>query len=260
MLKSKTRLGNWFEEIAFEEDKRNLQKNIQQSGGTLTQTILAKVQHHITPTTLDTPTDKYLHYGTQYMLQSAGTNGVLSVDMDDRHLGALGWKVVGSTALATSSVIRNTWMLVPASGDAAEGGIVRYGEKLLLVCVPALASPPVCLASEMKSPQSCARLSSNQEVYFSPNGGSACFWSVQFGNAEFREDVVGEPVCRDSLVVLRHQATANFLGSSEQYRFTNDFGSECELFCAKIQLFASKLGKAPEQKENLWLFVANEAQ
>lgn len=263
VLSSKTRLGNWQEEIAFEEDKKRLRENIAESGGLLSQRILAKVRQHSTPVELaPVADDTFLRFGVPVMLQNADTVGVLSVDMDDKSMGPTGWKVNATTATATHATVRNAWILVPApSADdvfwkgRGEADVVHYGQKFVIRSVPELAEPPVFLTSEMKSPQSCSKVTKNQEVYFSTNGGAAALWTVEFGNIEYRDDVVGQPAKATSMFVVRHVATNNLLAATSA-KFNNDFGPENEVCCAKFQGYASKGGKAPEQKQNFWVFVS----
>lgn len=257
MSKAKTRLGNWLEEIAFEDDKKSLQSQLRANGGLLSQQILAKVEQHLTPCELAVFPDSVLTYGSPIMLQNTFTTGVLAVDLDDRILGPLGWKVNCSTTRQSTPSLRNCWIIRP-TGSNKVGEPVCYGHKVLLTSVGDLADPPIYLASEMKTPQSCSKFSKNQETYFSPNGGMGCLWSFEYANTEYREDVVDQPVLITSAVVLKHVATNNFLAASN-FHFTNDFGSENEVCCAKFQLYASKAQKAPEKLENFWKIVSRAA-
>lgn len=254
MSKAKTRLGNWQEEIAFEEDKKSLQKALQSTGGLLSQQILAKVQQHTVPCTLG-HLDNALRFGVPFVLQSCSNDGALSIDMDDRTLGPLGWKVNCSTASSLAPTLRNSWIVMPSlTSGAAIGDPVCYGNKVLLCSVAELADPPVFLASEMKTPQSCSKFSKNQEVYFTPNTGIGSLWAFEYSNPEYRQDVEGQPINPTSTVVLKHVATNNFLAATN-FHFTNDFGSENEVCCARLQTFASKSRSAPERDENYWKFV-----
>lgn len=254
MSKAKTRLGNWQEEIAFEEDKKSLQKALQSTGGLLSQQILAKVQQHTVPCALG-QLDSVLQYGSPFMLQNASSNGTLAIDMDDRILGPLGWKVNCSTTSAHSPVLRNSWVIMPGPSTGNKiGDPVCYGNKVLICSVPELADPPVVLASEMKTPQSCSKFSKNQEVYFTPNIGIGSLWSFEYANPEYRQDVEGQPINPTSAVVLKHVATNNLLAATN-FHFTNDFGSENEVCCARLQVFASKSRTAPERPENYWHIV-----
>jgi hypothetical protein len=254
MSKAKTRLGNWQEEIAFEEDKKKLQKALQSTGGLLSQQILAKVQQHTVPCALG-QLGSSLQYGVPFLLQNSSNDGTLAIDMDDRILGPLGWKVNCSTTPSRDATLRNSWIVMPsAASGAALGDSVCYGSKVLICSVAELADPPVFLASEMKTPQSCSKFSKNQEVYFTPNTGIGSLWSFEYSNPEYRQDVEGQPINPTSAVVLKHVATNNFLAVTN-FHFTNDFGSENEICCARLQTFASKSRSAPERSENYWKIV-----
>jgi hypothetical protein len=251
---AKTRLGNWQEEIAFEEDKKKLQKALQSTGGLLSQQILAKVQQHTVPCQLGV-LGSVLQFGVPFMLQNASSNRILAIDMDDRIIGPLGWKVNCSTTSSLAPMLRNSWIIMPGpSSGSSIGDPVCYGSKVLICSVPELADPPVFLGSEMKTPQSCSKFSKNQEVYFSPNTGISSLWSFEFANPEYRQDVEGQPINPTSTVVLKHIATNNFLAATG-FHFTNDFGSENEVCCARFQMFASKSRSAPERPENYWKIV-----
>lgn len=254
-MKAKTRLGNWLEEIAFEEDKKALQKRLQESGGLLSQKILAKVQQHTAAAELGCH-GEHLVYGSPFMLRNVSTKGVIAIDMDDRQLGPLGWKINPSTSQEAAPQLRNCWVVLPPPSNktVSIGDVVCYGHKVVIASVPELAEPSVFLSSEMKTPQSCSKLSKNQETYFSPNGGMSALWTFEYANSEYREDVIDQPVKVTTPICLKHVAT-NMSLASTTFKFTNDFGYENEVCCGRFQGYASKGGKAPETDENLWEIV-----
>ena len=266
-MSGKTLLGNWHEELAYQADKKALQRNLKESGGLLSQRILAKVNHHRTPCALPSvATDGFLHFNVPIMIQNMETLGYLAVDTDDQTNSALGPKIQCTTVpSAEGSTLRNSWVLVPVpSVDDAfwksrgEESVVHYGQKFVVQSTPALSEQPLFLTSERKSPSSASKVSSNQEVYFSANGGQAAFWTVEFGNAEYRPDMEGQPAKASSVALFRHTATNMPLASSTKYHFTNDFGPEFEVCCCKFQQYHSKGGRAPEQKSNFWVIVSGQ--
>lgn len=264
-MPAKTLLGNWAEEIAYEADKKALQRNLKASGGLLSQRILAKVNQHRTPCQLaPVAADGYLRFNVPLMIQNMDTLGYLSVDTDDQSSSALGPKIQCTTVpTPEGALLRNTWVLVPVpSADDAfwqskgEENVVHYGQKFVIQSAPGLSEQPLFLTSERKSPNSASKVSQNQEVYFSANGGQAAFWTLEFGNAEYRQDMEGQPAKQSSVAQFRHTITNFPLASSKKYHFTNDFGPEFEVSCCKFQQYCSKAGKAPELKENFWVIVS----
>jgi hypothetical protein len=266
-MPAKVLLGNWHEELAYEADKKALQRNLKESGGLLSQRILAKVNHHRTPCSLPpVAADGYLRFNTPLMIQNMETLGCLSVDTDDQASSALGPKIHCTTVPSPDgATLRSTWILVPVpSADDAywkskgEEAVVHYGQKFVIQCLPDLSAQPLFLTSERKSPNSSSKVSQNQEVYFSANGGQAAFWSLEFGNAEYRPDMEGQPAKASSVALFRHTTTNMPLASSSKFHFTNDFGAENEVCCCKFQQYFSKGGRAPEQKSNFWVIVSGQ--
>jgi hypothetical protein len=263
-MPTKPLLGNWQEELAYEADRKNLHLTRREMGTLISQQIIMKIKQHTSPCQLGAiDSDGFLRFGVPVSLKSVETCCFLSVDMDDKYLGPNGWKVVGSTGNGYSQ-LRNSWVMVPVPSEddaywqqRGEADIVHYGQKFLISSVSELADPPIFLTSEMKSPSSVSRITSNQEVYFSSNGGLGSYWVVEFGNPEYREDVEGQPAKAESVFIIKHAATNNFLASFSK-KFVNDFGVENEICCSRVQEYASKAGKAPEQKSNFWTFVHNQ--
>lgn len=264
-MPAKTLLGNWHEELVFEADKKSLQKNLKEGGGLLSQRILAKVAQHRTPYALPGPSaDGLLHFNVPLLMQNVDTLGFLSVDMDDQAAGPLGPKIQCTTVPSPNGAsLRNSWILVPVpSADDSywkskgEESVVHYGQKFVIQSVPELTERPVFLSSERKSPNSSSKVSNNQEVYFSENGGQAAFWVVEFGNLEYRPDVEGQPAKASSVALIRHTSTNMPLASCTKHHLTNDFGTEYEVSCQKFERYHSKGGKAPEEKQNFWVFVS----
>mgnify|MGYP001585751912 FL=1 len=271
MSNGKVLIGNWQEELAYERDRRHLlqkQKAGQAAAGaTLGQQILAKVKAHKAPVPL-TPlaADGLLHLGAAVVIQNAGTDGLLSTDLDDSATIGYMTKFAVTTAKASGPMARNVFVL--ENDGAAPDDIIRYGQRLRIRAHPALSMPagaaaaapdvassPLYLASMLKSPVSFSKVSRNHEVFLVQDSGSITNWIFQYANPEFRLEMEGQPVKANALVVLLHVNTNAPLASTVADHYTNDFGVECETCCHRYFAKQVRGGKAPELPANLWALV-----
>lgn len=195
-----------------------------------------------------------------------------------------------SSAAAAKPVLRNSWYLLPVQEDidlvrsrcaeqqavaASAGGaappsssssamdpsrVLHYGQRFVVcsmddMCVPAAshsdAPGPVFLASEAKTPQSQAKRSPGQEVYFTPNASQKCWWSAVYSNAEFRPDMEFTPAKAGSFFLLRHHMTSTPLASTKTMA-PNDFGAEYEVCGHRFLRIRVRNGNALETEANLW--------
>lgn len=261
-MPAKARVGNWQEELVYEADRKALLQATRENGALLSQKIVAKVRQHKTRTQLFTlPQDGILRFGAPIMLQNAETEGFLSVDIDDKASTSSGWRYTCTTAPSEHPMLRNTWVLlpVPSADDAfwdakGETDVIHYGQKFVIQSVADLTNPPIYLSSELKSPSSFSKVSSNQEAYFSEAGAQAALWCFAFGNPEFRLEMEGQPVKANSVLFVTHTTTNTPLASTKA-RYVNDFGPEYEVCCNRFRAFAAKHGTAPEVKANMWAAV-----
>ncbi|KAG5495512.1 hypothetical protein GH5_03174 [Leishmania sp. Ghana 2012 LV757] len=260
-------LGNWFEEEAYERDRRRLMQG--RSGGMVEASAevahtLAKIRHHNAPHAIARiAEDGYLRFYVPLMLQNAHTRGFLSVDLDDRKTTPTGWQIACSTAPAEEATSRCTVVLVPAAMPQTdsfpipedEADMVHYGQPFYLMTVRELCEDPLFLMSEFITP-GCASLVTQklQHTYFSPDGGSAAaMWCIEDANPAYQEDVRDHPVKADDVIRIRHNMTAAPLASLKEV--FNDFGAQFEVGCGRLTTLATKKRGGPPAPENLWMFI-----
>jgi hypothetical protein len=268
MPSAKVRIGNWQEELAYEADKKALLKNARENGSTLSQGILAKVKHHRQEVDLQQPhPDGFLRFGVPVALQNADTNGCLATDLDDKSCADGDDRFACTTTRVTKPQLRAAWVMlpVPSKDDAfiaedADPDVVHYGQRFVIQTSNGLANEPLFLSSTNKTHTSLSRVTSNQDVFLSANGGQKALWAAMHANAEYRPDMVGKPVKANSLLILVHQGTNVPLASTSGARVSNDFGAEFEVCCHRYLKVQSKSGNAPEQAANLWAAVTAPAE
>ncbi|KPA84773.1 putative calpain-like cysteine peptidase putativecysteine peptidase Clan CA family C2 [Leptomonas pyrrhocoris] len=264
----KALLGNWFEEEAYERDRRRLMQG--RSGGVVEASkevanMMAKVKHHNTPHAIaPIPADGFLRFYVPLMLQNANTCGFLSVDLDDRKATTTGWQVACSTAPAEEATLRCTVVMVPAAMPPTdsfpipedEEDMVHYGQPFYLMTVRELCPDPLFLISEAVSPGNASHVSGKlQHVYFSPDGGGAeAMWCIDDANPAYQEDSRDHPVRAEDVIRVRHNMTNTPLASLKE-TFYNDFGQQYEVGCGKLTLLSTRKRGGPPVKENLWMFI-----
>lgn len=262
MPPGKTRIGNWQEELVLEADRKAKQIDARDGGELLSQRIARKVRAHNTPCDLvNEAPDGFLRFQAPLMLQNAETEGFLSMDVDDRVEGPHGWRVIVTTVPQKQPVLRSVFVIMPVPSDddqyfkgKGEGDVLHYGQRFVLQTHPALLEKPMYLCSERKTPESKSKVSGNQFVYLSEEGGQAALWAIDYSNAEYRGDMEGQAVKSNALVLIRHTPT-NIPLASTKSRYVNDFGTEYEVCANKYQKFASKSATAPEEKACFWAIV-----
>jgi hypothetical protein len=262
MPNAKVRIGNWQEELVYESDRKALMTQNRGAGMTLSQRILMKAKHHRQPVELQPlPADGLLRFFMPIMLQSAETEGFVSIDMDDHTTAGTEVKYACTTAPAPSPTLRNSWIMIPVPShedavfaDRGEDDVVHYGQRFVLQSVDTLTDGTIFLSSQHKSPLTLSKVTRNQEAFFSAAGGQQALWTVMYANSEYRPDMEGQAVKANALVMLRHQLT-NIPLASPSARYGNDFGMEFEVCCNRFLKIHAKGGQSTEMPPNLWALV-----
>lgn len=267
-LLRKALIGNWFEEEAYERDRRRLMQGRQgglvESSNEVT-SILAKIKHHNQPCAITPfPEDGLLRFYSPVMLQNANTCGFLSLDLDDRTQSPTGWQVACSTATAEEATLRCTVMLVPAAMPPTdsypvpqdEEDVIHYGQPFYIMTLRELCEDPLFLVSTAMTPGLASRVTGRyQSTYFSPDGGgAAAMWAIDDASPAYQEDMRDLPVRADDVIRVRHNMT-NAPLVSVTATFFNDFGAQFEVGCGRITELATKKRGGPTAKENLWVFI-----
>eukprot|EP00658_Telonema_sp_P-2_P051514 TRINITY_DN39587_c0_g1_i4.p1 TRINITY_DN39587_c0_g1~~TRINITY_DN39587_c0_g1_i4.p1 ORF type:complete len:223 (+),score=48.57 TRINITY_DN39587_c0_g1_i4:207-875(+) len=169
--------------------------------------------------------------------------------------------MIPTTVPQKKPVLRSAFVFVPIPSaddaffaDQGHGDVVHYGQKIAIQTHPGLLEDPLFLMSERKTPDSQSKVSGNQAVYFTDEPGQAGLWKIMYGNPEYREEMVGQPVKANALIVVQHTPTNTPLASTKA-KLVNDFGPEFEVCAHRYQTFRSKSGSAPEEKAGFWAAV-----
>lgn len=235
-------LGNWFEEEAYDRDRKLLMRpsdaNSAESVSEVA-AILGKVKHHTQPfQTFSMPQDGWLRFYTPVVLQNMQNTHVLSLDLEDRRRVATGWEVSSTASPNASPQLRNAVILVPSPmpptdsypipGDEID--IVHYGQPFYIVTVPELCENPLFLISDLKTPSVASRISGKmQHVRFSPDGGAANgMWAIDYWESDLMEDMRDRPVRATDFYYVRHHMTNAPLLCGSDTGLT-DFGEEKEV-------------------------------
>lgn len=242
--------------------------------------IFAKRAHHLQPARLGPSANGYVRFGVPIQLQNEETQGVLAVDIHDKSGSGKNLKIVATTTSPSTitPTIRNTWILLPVPEDilnvtmryealgksAQELGfepisVLHYGQRFVICSLDEMQAVPsaheepntVLLASESKTPQTQAKRSGGQEVYYTPFASQKTWWTAVYGNPDFRLDMEYTPVKANSLFVIRHQITAVPLASCK-IGYPNDFGAEFEVCAHRFTRVRVRNGNALETAANFW--------
>lgn len=248
--------------------------------------IFAKRGHHLQPAQIAPSTNGFVRFGVPIQLQNDETQGFLSIDIHDKTGVGKSLKINSTTSLSGTPVIRNTWILLPvaedilnvqlkyqALGKTAEDlgfeptSVLHYGQRFVICSVddmqvvPSATEEPntVLLASEAKTPQSQAKRSEGQEVYFTPYASQKTWWTPVHANPDYRIDMEYSPVKANTSFLIRHQITATPLASTKM-SYPNDFGAEYEVCANRFTRVRVRNCNALETAANFWQVVTSEAK
>ncbi|KAJ9447639.1 hypothetical protein DIPPA_27480 [Diplonema papillatum] len=263
--RQRTFIGNWSEDMQYQEDEMRDYLRKRDGGNLLSQQIKKKIAHHKIPVELPSAGDGLLHVGQLVALQNGDTEGLLSVDLDDVLTQPPYKKISVSTRPQAEPCLRNTWLFekLPHPDDEywAEKGeedVIHYGQKVRVRLNPELAGPdqkPYYLTSERVTPSCHSRVTQQQEVALANYGTAALAWTFLYANPEFRFEMEGQPVKTNAVTVFTHCQTGQFLASHKK-PLLNDFGGEYEIFAKKLYGVQGKNNEVrPEAPFNHWVMV-----
>jgi hypothetical protein len=248
--------------------------------------IFAKRAHHLQPAETAPSANGFVRFGVPIQLQNEETEGFLAIDIHDKNGVGKSLKINSTTSPSGTPVLRNTWILLPvaedilkvqlkyqALGKTAEDlgfeptSVLHYGQRFVICSLDDMQVIPsgneepntVLLASEAKTPQSQAKRSGGQEVYFTPYSSQRTWWTPVHANPDYRLDMEYAPVKANTLFLIRHQITAMPLASTKIV-CPNDFGAEFEVFANRITRVQVRNGNALETAANFWQVVTSDAK
>eukprot|EP01006_Ploeotia_vitrea_P037610 TRINITY_DN66153_c0_g1_i1.p1 TRINITY_DN66153_c0_g1~~TRINITY_DN66153_c0_g1_i1.p1 ORF type:complete len:317 (+),score=32.91 TRINITY_DN66153_c0_g1_i1:71-952(+) len=264
----RTMIGNWSEDLQFQEDKLREWLRKRESGGTAIQQMRSKMSRHKAEAFISPEhSDGHIHFGDSVMLQNAHTEGYLSVDLDDFVGTGYGVnKYIATTGRADKPMLRNTWTIIKVDGDddeyyeaKGEGNVLHYTQKFKLVLNPSLSDKDslLLLASEQVSQTSFSKVSHKQEVTAKSKGTFEFTWQAVWPDLDYRMEMEGQPVQANVVLLINHCQTNQPLASDKQKPYVNDFGSEWEVCAHKWPARATKLAAAfgAEQPQNHWALI-----
>jgi len=255
-----TRTGNWREDIAREGDMmRDFLVN--RANGTLvTQQVQRKMGSALEEVTL-TPqhTDGYLRFGDVIMIQSALTQGCLSIDPQTQSPGRPSHYHV-SVNNGQIPVVRSGWTLqkaadknMPFYKKKGEGDIVHYGQHVRITNTM-VGDFNLSLSADLPTPQRSLKGNDTgqmrSEVTATVGGTLETVWMITPSDIKWQQEMKGTPVKTGDIVVV-HSLKANQFLSTEGPK-NNKFGKENEVstFFHKDQ-FAKKEAQSCGAA-NLW--------
>jgi hypothetical protein len=243
--------------------------------------IFAKRQHHLQETQLATSCNGFVRFGVPIMLQNEETQGTLAVDIHDKSGAGKNLKIVATTSSSLKPTLRNTWIILPVAEDILNvqlkykalgktvedlgyepTSILHYGQRFVICSLDDMQVVPgpneepntLLLASEARTPQTQAKRSTGQEVYYTPYASQKTWWTAVHANPDFRLDMEYAPVKANTLFLVRHQITAVPLASTK-VGYPNDFGAEYEVCAHRHTRVQVRNGNALETPANFWQVV-----
>eukprot|EP01064_Diplonema_japonicum_P034623 TRINITY_DN7243_c0_g3_i2.p1 TRINITY_DN7243_c0_g3~~TRINITY_DN7243_c0_g3_i2.p1 ORF type:complete len:306 (+),score=83.50 TRINITY_DN7243_c0_g3_i2:61-918(+) len=262
----RTFVGNWSEDMQCQEDEMQDYMRKRDMGELLSQQISSKKKEHNKGVQLEPEGDGLVRSGQLIVLQNGDTQGYLSMDIDDELTCRPHQKIALSTVKAKGPVVRNTWTITPLPhpddefwASKGEGDVIHYGQKVQITLNNAIVAKdsgkPLRLTSELLTPSCHSKTSRQQEVAIADHGTYALSWEFIYANPEYRFEMEGQPVKANSVAVLAHCATGQYLASHKK-TVLNDFGAENEVFAAKLYSIQGKNNEVrPEAPFNHWVIV-----
>ena len=185
--------------------------------------------------------DGVVHLGDLLQIRHAGTDSVLSYDVEDKDARASedSCAVTAASSAAATPCARNTWYLEKYESKAGtfaetfEDDVLHYGQMVKIVCNPKAKGPiadpaPLYLYSKPVTTTHFAKLSRQQEIGITSIGKYDAVWKVLPVLPADRLVLEGQPVPVGEPVVFQHSATKQNLNLTNENYF-NDFGQETEV-------------------------------
>lgn len=246
---SVTRIGNWQEDIALDEAKRdNFLKNAALGSLTLRkQETKLSIFNQIVPLTY--AEDGVIRFNDFVILFHESTKGSLACDPQERIVQGLDLFVVTGTENVKLPRARNVFRIVrpPSSlksfDDDENDEVLKIGQPFCLACNESLLvnpgsnilSPSLFLGSVKRNERMATRSTNRQLVYMSPTLNADAIWyfskpSLGRINGTERFLAFGKPVTSDNSLLIVHRQTNMLLTFNGESKFQSEFGIEMECF------------------------------
>lgn len=247
-----TRVGNWQEELALDEAKKNnfLQKSA--SGNLFLRKQEAKIGicSEVVPHSFSE--DGLIRFGDSIILQHDLTSTILAVDTFDEILQGSQKYRVSNLNIKGNRIARarNTFKIVrPPQNlgnyeDDITDPVLKIGQPFCLACNESLLfsgasskvlSPSLYLCSTKRNERNATKISNRQLVYFAPTNDADSIWilvkpSMGRKNASDRFLAMGQPVSVSDGIQITHRQTNMYLTCDPKENYQTEFGIECETY------------------------------
>jgi len=259
---SKTRIGNWLEDVELDETKHKDYAASKAAGKLVTNARMDKFSKCNQRVPHSYSADGQLRYGDTCVLQHVMSMGSLASDLwEEAQFGTREYSVTVTDKSNVAPHARNTFTIarientmlkdVCASQYDADD-VLHYGEPFHLVCNDSLLvdertqmlKAPMYLSSIMKSDRKASAVSNSQLVYMGSKADSTAVWKVQkpvCGKDGATERLLadGDAVPANAPVTLQHRSTSQNLCADPKVKDMSDFGEELEV-CAALQNHTGK--------------------
>jgi Ca2+-binding EF-hand superfamily protein len=256
----RTKIGNWYEEIALEESKlEQFQKRAASGTSSLRrqQSKIAKF-NEIVPHSYSE--DGIVRFGDYVLVQHATSSTLLACDPTEDLVPGQNKFIVTTLAGSLIPRARNTFRIVrpPAAlknfEDDESDPVLKIGQPFLLACNESLLTdnnspilaPMLYLSSVRKTERMATKSTNRQITYMTPNLDAEAVWFLEKlsrGKANMAEKSLahGCPVVSGDSLVFTHRQTNMYLACDPTQTMKTEFGVEMECYADRAGA-SGKLG------------------
>lgn len=257
---SSTKIGNWFEDIALENAKKNIFIENAAIGGLTLRKQEIKIAKLNELVETRNSGDGMIRFGDTIILQHVSNNdktAVLACDPYQKVMQSLDYFTVsGALTDSIAPKARNTFRIIRAPQDNSEDSeddIVKFGQPFCIACHESLCidnenlSGNLLYLSSIRKNERIATKSSNRQLVFMSNTSSQdavwFFNTSSLGKINGAERFLqfGYPANFNEPLEITHRQTNMNLSLYYEFCYQSDFGLEVEC-CADRRTTPGKLG------------------
>ncbi|XP_008281731.1 cilia- and flagella-associated protein 161 [Stegastes partitus] len=258
--RSKLKVGNWFEDRHLEEDavKEHLEKK--ERGELVTQKVDFLIQNMLRPVNLSVSNDGLLHFGDVVMLVNLGGENrestAVSINADINSVTKIpspGIRIPCEVSAGRGiQACTRTAFIVTSVDGSPEGSTLLFDQSFALKTTSGFARG-LCLTSDIKSFQKCAKKSRLQEVNLDDSSSFLSWWKIVHFDPQERLGHEGQPVHANKKVLITHCKTNQALAVLGDQVIWTMYGKEYEV-TAHTFLDSHKA----EQENNHWVLCTSD--
>lgn len=287
---SRTKIGNWQEEIALEESKLANFERRAASGNLSISRQRVKVSRCTEKAPITYSSDGVIRFGDSIMLKHDMTGAILACDIFSPIEPGVDQYLVSGSLGSIEPIARNTYRILrpphhlKGIEDDDHDGVLRMGQAFCLGCHESLLAipgqnvlaPPLYLCSIRKNERTSTKRSNKQTVYLSPKNDADSVWTSIFAskghkNASQRYLSSGQPLTNQDSIQLTHRQTNMYLTCDPNSKEMSEFGLELECFAdrtvstGKLSLMSSEFKglstaqtlEKPDSPNYAWHFLTS---